>query len=261
MRKRTWVLLIVATLVLAGTVTWLVRRPNSQASFAAVERGDIVESVYGIGVLTAVRSLTIKSGVITNIRQLFVTEGQVVKKNDLLVELESIGRYRAPFAGTVTASPYKTGETVYPQTSVVTLTDPTETYLLVTLEQQGALSLKSGLNAKVSFDGMRGRTFDGKVDSVFSNGVDFLAHISVAALPASLLPGMTADVAIILRTKQDVLLLPLASLSLSQASLVRNGKTVQVPVKLGLVDGAFAEVLEGDVHEGDLTVQIKSTKK
>jgi hypothetical protein len=65
---------------------------------------------------------------------------------------------------------------------------------------------------------------------------------------------MTADVAIILQEKKDVLLIPVASLQLKDAVLKRNGKTIRIPVKLGLVDGAYAEVIEGDVQEGDEAV-------
>lgn len=256
MNKKYWIAIIASCLVAIGLLLWLRSHRKTAVDYAEIKRGSIVESVYGIGTLTAERSFTIKSGVTSTIHRLFVKEGQIVKKGALLVELEGIGKYNAPFAGTVVAAPFKEGETVYAQTNVLTLMDPLDTYLLVSLEQQGALSLKPNLPVKVSFDGLRNQVFDGRVDSIFSNGTEFLAHISLRQIPKSILPGMTADVAVILQEKKDVLLLPVASLEKGEAVISRNGKTVRIPVKLGLVDGAFAEVLSGDVHVGDRSILV-----
>lgn len=49
---------------------------------------------------------------------------------------------------------------------------------------------------------------------------------------------MTADVAIILQEKKDVLLAPVASLESKNLVVSRGGKSVRVPVTTGLVDGA-----------------------
>ena len=54
-----------------------------------------------------------------------------------------------------------------------------------------------------------------------------------------------------------MLLIPVAALELKEAVLNRNGKNIRVPVTVGLVDGAYAEVLTGDVQVGDGAVLIK----
>lgn len=261
MNKKYWILIVVVACFAIGGVYWFKKNKQSSATYEVIKRGTIVDSVYGIGTLTAERSLSIKSGVTSTIRFLYAKEGQIVEKGARLVDLEGIGEYKAPFAGTVVSAPFKEGETVYAQTSVLTLVDPTDTYLLVSLEQQGALSLKPSLPVKISFDGLREKVFDGRVESIFSNGTDFLAHISLQEIPKYILPGMTADVAIILQEKKDVLLLPVAALELKDAVLTRNGKIIRVPVKLGLIDGAFAEVLSGDVQVGDEAVLVKRESK
>lgn len=261
MKKKVWIAVAVFAILGIGGFYWYKKNQQSQVKFEVVKRGSIVNSVYGIGVVTAERSFAIKSGVTSTIRSVAVKEGQIVEKGAALIDLEGIGEYTAPFSGTVVSAPFKLGETVYAQASVLVLIDPSQTYLLVTLEQQGALTLKPGLLVKISFDGLRDQVFDGRVDSLFSNGVDFLAHISLQSLPKYILPGMTADVAIILEEKKDVLLLPVASLELDDAVLNRNGKNIRVPVKVGLVDGAFVEILSGDVQVGDEAVLIKRVVK
>jgi macrolide-specific efflux system membrane fusion protein len=259
--KKYWIAIGVCVLVLAGGFYWYKKNKQSSINTEVIKRGNIIESVYGIGTLTPSRSLAIKSGVTSTIHRLYVKEGQVVEKNETLVELEGIGTFKAPFAGTVVSTPFKEGEIVYAQTSVVTLVDPEGTYLLVSLEQQGALNLKPNLLVKISFDGLREQVFDGKVDSIFSTGVDFLAHISLKKIPDFVLAGMTADVAIILQEKKDSLLIPVASLEQKNAVLKRGGKVIRVPVTLGLIDGAYAEILSGDVQEGDEAVLIKRALK
>jgi macrolide-specific efflux system membrane fusion protein len=257
MSRKVWILLAGVALVAVISFALFKKKQHSAVDYEVIKRGSIVESVYGIGTLTAQRSLSIKSGVTSTIRKLFAKEGEVVAKGARLVNLEGIGDFRAPFSGIVVSAPFKEGETVYAQTSVMTLVDPTDTYLLVSLEQQGALHLKPGLPVHISFDGLRDRVFKGRVESIYSNGGDFLAHISVQPLPKVILPGMTADVSIILQEKQDVLLVPIASLEDKNLVLSRNGKTRRVPVKLGLIDGTYAEIISGDVEAGDQAVLVK----
>ncbi len=257
MKLKYWIVILVVILVVTGGFVWIKKSRSSLTTLQIIKRGTIVDSVYGIGTLTAERSLSIKSGVTSTIQKIYIKEGQVVKKGALLVELEGIGIYKAPFAGTVVSAPFKEGETVYAQSNVMTLIDPLETYLLVSLEQQGALNLKPDLPVKVSFDGLRTSSFNGRVESVYSNGADFLARISVKDLPAFILPGMTADVAIIIQEKKNALLIPVASLEAGVAVISRNKKTIRIPVKTGLVDGAYAEVTSGDIRDGDQAVLMK----
>ncbi len=257
MKKKYWIAIILSIFILIAGIFWFRKTHQSSVNYEIIKRGAIVESVYGIGTLTAERSLSIKSGVTSTIRHLYAKEGQIVEKGALLVDLEGIGEYKAPFSGTVVSAPFKEGETVYAQSIVMTIVDPSETYLSVSLEQQGALSLKSKLPVKISFDGLREQIFDGTVESIFSTGSDFLARINLNSLPKFILPGMTADVAIILQEKKDALLIPVAALELKEAVLTRNGKTIRVPIHVGLIDGAYAEVLSGDVQVGDQAVIAK----
>ncbi len=230
-------------------------RPKS-SPVSAVKRGTILDSVYGIGTLTAQRSLAIKSGIMTTIRKIYVNEGDIVTKGQHLIDLDTFS-FTAPFAGIVIASALKEGETVFANSIVMTLADTSDTYLVVSLEQQGALKVKPGMVVKVSFDGMRDQPFDGKVDSIYSNNVDFLARISVKNLPKTILPGMTADVAIILRKKDDVLLVPISAIEGTEALIRRGGSEMRVPIEVGLNDGAYAEVFKGDLREGDEAVVMK----
>lgn len=85
--------LIVAAVVLLGTLALLVVRPKSQdaaTSFHEVRRGDFTVTVLDRGTLSAVSEVSIRSEVEGTARIIYIVpEGTYVKKNDLLVELDS----------------------------------------------------------------------------------------------------------------------------------------------------------------------------
>lgn len=224
-----------------------------------IQRGTILESVYGIGTVTARKSYQVKSGVTNYIRKLYVREGDKVQKGDRIIDLEG-ATFNAPFDGTVTWVPVKVGELAFAQAVMVSLVDLTDRYLIVSLDQRGALRVKNGQKAKISFDSFRDETYDGLVESIYSNENNFLVRIDVSKFPAQILPGMTADVAIGIAEHKNVLVVPTTALSDGKV-LVKgsNGKPKPVEVQIGIVDGVMAEVTSEDLHEGDrLAIQKKA---
>lgn len=217
-------------------------------------KGSIVESVYGIGTVLPHRSFDLKVGVTSTIRRLFVQEGDQVRRAQRLVELDQVA-FNAPFDGTVTLLPFKVGETVFANTTVLSLVNLRDRYLVVSLEQRGALRVRPGQKARISFDSMRGEAYDGAVESVYSNANNFLVRIDVSALPPQILPGMTADVAIGIAERHNVLLVLVVAIDAGKVYVKRGaGRPRAVEVKIGVADGTMAEVIAGDVREGDRLV-------
>jgi multidrug efflux pump subunit AcrA (membrane-fusion protein) len=216
-----------------------------------IKKGSIIESVYGIGMVTATKSFQLKSGVTGNILKIFVKEGDLVKRGSPIVDLEGVF-FRAPFDGTITSLPFKVGEAVFVQSVVYTLVDLLDRYLVVSLEQRGALRVRRGQKAKLSFETIRDESYEGTVESVYSNDGNFLVRIDVSKLPAQILPGMTADVAIGVDEHKDILLAPAAAIESGIVHVKRGfGGPTPVSVKVGIVDGAMAEIVSGDLHEGE----------
>ena len=215
-----------------------------------LKRGTIFQSVYGIGTVTAAKSFQIKSGVTQTINAAFVVEGDTVAKGARLLTIDNVVR-TAPFAGTITSLPNKVGENVFIDVPVLILVDLLDRYVVVSLEQQGALRILRGQKAVLSFDTMRNSNFEGEVKSVYSNATNFLARINIPNFPPKIMPGMTADVAITIDKHDNVLLLPIAALEGGKYVWVKTFGSKKVEVKVGFVDKAFAEVLSGDLHEGD----------
>lgn len=250
-KKRRWFIIGAALvfLVLLGLVrqAW---QKNLQNLSAPLKKGSIMECVYGVGTVASNKTMQVKSGIPSRIRSLFVKEGDWVEEGAKLVELETL--FTAPFSGVVTGVSGSLGETVFPQTVLISLMDLKDRYVSVTLDQVGALKVLKGQRVKLNFDGLREKTFEGEVASIYPNNNHFLVHIRIQDLPWQILPGMSADVAIEISEHKDVLLIPVAALEKNLVLVKRNeDRLLPIQVSLGLIDGAMAEVAGGDLKEGD----------
>jgi macrolide-specific efflux system membrane fusion protein len=247
----TFLILITAVLLIAGLRFRDIQGDKGTYS-DPVEKGTIIESVYGIGTVTANRTFQLKSGVTSVIRKIHVKEGDYVIKGSPLVDIEGTARMTAPFDGTITSLPFKVGESVFSQTIILTLVDLSDRYIVVSLEQQGAIHIRHGQLTKISFEGMRNVSYNGIVESVYSKEENFLVRINAPNLPPQILPGMTADVAIGIAEHKDVLVVPVAAILSDTVQVKRGGeKPFSVKIKTGLIDGAMAELLSGDIRPGD----------
>ena len=135
---------------------------------------------------------------------------------------------------------------------MIVFTDMADRYIVVSMEQQGALRVQIGQDAKLSFDSQRQATYDGKVNAVYSYANNFLARIDSVSLPDSVLPDMTCDVAIVIAVHQNVLIIPVVAFDNGRVWVKRaHGLPNATPVKLGVIDGTTAEVVSGDLQVGD----------
>lgn len=245
--------------LLVAIVAVLKFRAGRPVAFAVVKKGSIIEAVYGIGTVTSHKIYNVKVNQAGSIQQIAVREGELVKKGAKLITFEGIPFF-APFEGTVVSLPFKTGETVFPQTPLLTMYDTRDLYIVVSLEQQGALKVRTGQHAHLSFDSMRDKRFEGQVRAIFSNDSQFIVHIDVSNLSPEILPGMTTDVGIEVAKKDNVLLAPVSTLNGAKIRTIQRGRQVEVPVKLGIVDDEMVEVESDQLAEG-MVLTLGETKK
>ncbi|HSV97250.1 MAG TPA: efflux RND transporter periplasmic adaptor subunit [Spirochaetota bacterium] len=216
--------------------------------------GPIVEAIYALGTVKSENVYNLKMGVSTTVTKLHVREGQDVRKNAPLASVDTGMLVRAPFAGTVTRIYSEEGEVVMPGVLLLTLMDLSKKYVQLSLDQNSALRVKKGLKAELSFETLRGKLLHGMVESVYPSGGQFLARIDVQGMPPEILPEMTADVAIEVSRRESALLVPLSSVNNGSITVDREGKLRQIRVSIGAIDGAWGEVIEGDIQATDVLV-------
>jgi macrolide-specific efflux system membrane fusion protein len=256
--KWLWLALGAIAVVIAILIGSYVR--NSQVEYLNPKYGPIVEAIYGLGKVKTDRVYEVKLAVVKTVSKLYVREGERVRKGERLVRFDDGLVFSAPFAGTVTLTAFHENQSVFPQQAVVRIEDLNTKYIEVSLEQQGALRVRPGLPVRVVFESVRGEMLQGKVSAIFSRNEEFLAHIDVP-LAENILPGMTADVAIETGRKEKALLVPLSAIADGRVKIRRNGDRMTVQLKIGNVDGSWAEVIEGNIQTTDEILVPKRDSK
>lgn len=218
--------------------------------------GEITEAVYSLGKVKSNQRYEIKIGITSTIQKLFVHEGDNVLKDQNLLELDSKALFKAPFAGTVTLLSVNEGETVSPQMVLLKLENLKDRYIELTLEQEGALRIKKDQITKISFESLRGKVLSGKITSIFPKEDNFLANVEVSDLNDSVLPGMSADVAIEIG-KITGTLVPLKAVRNGTLTIERDGKIQKIKVEVGLSDGISAEIKNSDLKQTDAVLVPK----
>ena len=175
----------------------------------------------------------------------------------------------APFDGVVLDVTTEIGEWISPSppgvfiTPVVELIDPSALYVSSPLDEADVARIRMGLPARITLDAFRDRSFEGKLTYVPAyvekrqeqNRVLVVeAEFDENPLPENLLPGLSADVEVILDVRENVLRIPTyALLEGKRVLVVRDDELREVRVETGLRNWDFTEVT-GGLAAGDLVV-------
>jgi len=160
----------------------------------------------------------------------------------------------APISGVVANRPalIKPGNLVQFGQDVATIVDTNRLEATLNVPEREIETMKVGQPVQLRVDALPGRVFTGSVDRiapVVDAGSGTFRVICGFSSEGSLQPGMFGRMAIDYDQRKDVPSIPRAAL-LDDASdpavyVVRAGKAVRVPVKIGYSDGEFVEVREG----------------
>ncbi len=166
----------------------------------------------------------------------------------------------APFAGVVLDVHTEVGEWITPSPPgvfippVIALIDPAALYVEAPLDEADAAKVAVGLPVRATFDAFRGREFAGRltylssyVETTQEQNRTLTVEAELAGeLPANLLPGLSADLEIILETRADVVRVPSYALLEGDRVLVaRGGRLVSVAVEIGLSNWQYTEIRAG----------------
>ena len=175
----------------------------------------------------------------------------------------------APFDGVVLDVTTEVGEWISPSPPgvfippVVDLIDPSSRYVSAPLDEADVARVHLGLPARVTMDAFRNREFAAVITYVSSfvetkqeqnRTLTVEAEFGEGELPDNLLPGLSADIEVILDARDDVLRVPTyALLEGNRVLVVVSDKLEERTVETGLRNWAFTEVRSG-LAEGDQVV-------
>ena len=254
-KRRVWIAAGLVVTALAA-LSALAQRTRSSASGPLEERR-VTRLIYGLGTLEADRVFNLRLGINARLERVFVAEGDRVTPGMLLVDFDNIPAIRSPIAGVVTALHYRSGETAFAGQAVLTVTNLEDVVIQVGLEERAAVLVRPGQPARLRFDALGDRRFDGQVRSIYPGDGQFIVRITPPAnMPAGLLPGMTADVAIETRSEPG-LVAPVDALppeGPQELEVLRDGRGTRVPVTVLIRgdDGVAVQATEGELRAGDI---------
>lgn len=152
------------------------------------------------------------------------------------------------------------------QNVVASIVNNSSMQILASVDELDIGKIKTGQDVTIKVDAFNNKSFKGKVVSVNPQGTvqngaaTFQVKINIDN-PDGLMSGMTANVSILVASKEDALLLPVDAIQDRSGRKVvfinENGRIVPKEVTLGIVNTDYAEIVSG-LNEGDsVVVQIQ----
>ncbi len=181
---------------------------------------------------------------------------------------------RAPFSGTIAELSTEIGEYITPSPPglpippVVDLLDPESIYVSAPIDEVDAERVQVGQAVRVTVDSRPDTSIAATVERVSSYVLDVLeqnrtveveVRLDDAEAIRGVLPGTSADVEIILDSRQDTLRIPASAVAEGGGVLVlSDGVLEERLIGVGLRNWRFAEVLDG-LSPGDQVVVIRNS--
>jgi HlyD family secretion protein len=180
----------------------------------------------------------------------------------------SVGQLEAPFDGTITEVDVMIGDLVKPGDLGFQIDDISSQYVDLQISEVDINKVELGQSATLTFDGVSGKQYNGKVDrlgmvgKVNAGAVDYVVSVKLTDADSKVRSGMTASASIVVGEKKDALLVPsIAIQTVNNQTVIdvrRGGQVTQVVVETGLSSDTQTEILSGDVKAGDEAVVSQS---
>jgi HlyD family secretion protein len=186
-------------------------------------------------------------------------------------------RIVSPVDGVVVSRNVDVGQTVAASFQTPTLftiaQDLTKMQIDTNVDEADIGKVKLGQDVEFTVDAYPDTTFRGKVSQIriapisVQNVVTYDVVVLVDNKELKLMPGMTANVSVIVAEARGALKIPNAALRFrpvvpgrqvlekgSGVWIAQDRKAVRVPVKLGISDGSYTELVSGNLKEGEAVI-------
>lgn len=156
----------------------------------------------------------------------------------------------APFAGEVLRSvqQIKPGDMVGANQNLFLIGDPSELEINAEVDEEDIPRIRAGQTALIRADAFSGQALKGTVDRITPHGDPVARTYRVyISLPSDtpLLSGMTTEINIVVKERQDALLVPVSAVSGQGVWVVREGEAHLADATLGTIGADMAEIKSG----------------
>jgi HlyD family secretion protein len=245
-----------------------------KAAAADLKEAEAQEAVHATQILRAKAELDMAEAAVVEALA-GIAENKAALTNDE-VELERT-LIRAPIDGVVIKRDIDEGQTVAASLEAPTLftiaQDLSDMRVETSVDEADIGRILHGQEVEFTVDSYPDRSFTGQVIQIrkapvyYRNVVTYTVIVSTENPDLALLPGMTANVEIVVDEAADVLKVPNAALRFTPPELPeetlagdsghalvwvldRDGTPVPIPLRIGVGDNRVSEVVEGPLEEG-----------
>jgi len=236
--------------------------------------GTFAEATFAVGRIEEVpaRHGVLSSRIAGRIVEILAYEGDVVKKGQTLVRVESrqpgdpppVIDLKAPIGGLVTASHVRIGEPVQPDRELLDISDLNEVWAIAQVPEYRAASLQPGSRAWIRVTATGNERIEGELlrfgtaADRESGTIDAIFRVPNAGM--KMRPGMRAEFEIVLSERDAVLSVPREAVQGDSANryvFVKDFEIpnafIKAPVTTGQTSSGRVEIL-GGLFEGDEVV-------
>ncbi|MFP4163644.1 MAG: efflux RND transporter periplasmic adaptor subunit [Chitinispirillaceae bacterium] len=228
---------------------------EAQAQHSFTERElERVEGLLEKGIASRVEYESLQTQLQSQKSKYELAQAQLAQRQALLAQAKTRLGYtniRASKPGYIAMRHVDGGAQLSVGSSVVTIVGIDTVFVEVAATEDDYQRLSSGKKAEVKVDAIPGKRFEGSVHRVapFFDNSSRTAAVEVALHNDSLLlkPGMFARLSVVLEKKDSALVVPSSAIvdrngKFSVFTLIDSAKVKQVPVSVGIDNGAFAQI-------------------
>lgn len=187
-------------------------------------------------------------------RQIDFSSSQSKKNLEISSKLENDFTLKSEIDGVVFSILKTKGEMVSLQTPLAIIGDASEYILEMQVDEYDIFKIKIGQFVYVTLDSYKGQVFEAKVSKVFpimnERSKSFLVEAEFINPPPTLLPNISLEANIVLKTKENALIIPRNYLVNDSIVLDANGG--KISIKTGLKDYQNVEIIEGLRPENEI---------
>jgi macrolide-specific efflux system membrane fusion protein len=246
------------------------------SALVPVREGTIEETVDATGEVAPLNRVEIKPPISGRIEKLLVDEGADVKAGQVLAWMSSSDRaaildaaraqgasevkrwedsYKptpilAPLSGVVILRDVVVGQVVDPSTILFAMSD--KLIVLAQVDEADIGRVKGGMAARITLDAYPDQTIDGRVFQILhegknvSNVITYGVKIEPKRVPSFFRSQMTANVNLIVRSKENALFLPKSAVNQGKVMVPdEKGKPIAKDVETGIQSGERIEIVSG----------------
>jgi multidrug efflux pump subunit AcrA (membrane-fusion protein) len=255
-RVKKWILLCLAAAAIAEFAAVFLLRPAPAAYDSVQARLGGITTYYTFsGNVRAKKRQTVVSGRMMQIADVHVSEGDRVAEGDALLTSTDGETIAAKISGEVSEIRVESGDQVISGKTLMQIIDSSRLEIRVNVDEYDLPALKVGDTADVIISAT-GKRLTGAIAGISSEGIRagevtyFTATITVEN-DNTVKSGMSAEVRVVHRAAQNVVVLPMAALRFDADNTPyvllagKNGAPVKTRVTVGINDGNMAEIKKG----------------